>query len=155
VKIIAQLIVAFLLSLLICNVSVYRPSTVTLNVLYTVSGILFSVGLGLIITIVPNGVRNKAYIVEIRGTINNVRNRFFVEFFLITLAYVCFSTPENWTIIKLIQNEEITLKFDIVLYTGTMLILSMPYFMFNFLAIQKLNNDIFDRVNQETERITP
>ncbi|PRK31960.1 hypothetical protein BV202_01003B, partial [Haemophilus influenzae] len=93
--------------------------------------------------------------VEIRRTINNVRNRFFVEFFLITLAYVCFSTPENWTIIKLIQNEEITLKFDIVLYTGTMLILSMPYFMFNFLAIQKLNNDIFDRVNQETERITP
>nr|DAM43591.1 MAG TPA: hypothetical protein [Caudoviricetes sp.]DAS93824.1 MAG TPA: hypothetical protein [Caudoviricetes sp.]DAY10836.1 MAG TPA: hypothetical protein [Caudoviricetes sp.] len=94
-------------------------------------------------------MRNKAYIVKIRCTINNVRNRFFVEFFLITLIYVCFSTPENWAIIKLIQSEEITLKFDIVLYTGIMLILSMPYFMFNFLAIQKLNNDIFDKVNQE------
>ena len=153
-KIIAQLIVAFLLSLLICNVSVYRPSAVTLNVLYTVSGILFSVGLGLIITIVPNGVRNKAYIVEIRRTINNVRNRFFVEFVVITLAYVCFSSPEM-AIMEFIKKEEITLKFDIVLYTGTILILSMPYFMFNFLAIQKLNNDIFDRVNQETGRITP
>ena len=153
-KIIAQLIVAFLLSLLICNVSVYRPSAVTLNVLYTVSGILFSVGLGLIITIVPNGVRNKAYIVEIRKSINNVRNYFLVEFFVINFIYICFSSPEM-AIMEFIKKEEITLKFDIVLYTGTILILSMPYFMFNFLAIQKLNNDIFDRVNQETGRITP
>jgi hypothetical protein len=155
VKIIAQLILAFLLSLLICNIGTYRPSAATLNVLYTVAGILFSVGLGLIITIVPNGVRNETYIAEIRSTINDVRNRFFAEFFLITLAYVCFSAPENWTVIKLIHKEELTLKFDIVLYTGAMLILSLPYFMCNFLAIQKLNNDIFDRVNQETGRITP
>ncbi len=81
-KIIAQLIVAFFISLLICNIGTYRPSISTLNVLYTVAGILFSVGLGLIITIVPSGVKNPSYIAEIRRAINKVRNRFFIEFFL-------------------------------------------------------------------------
>ncbi|WP_101774949.1 hypothetical protein [Pasteurella oralis] len=150
-KIIAQLIVAFFISLLICNIGTYRPSTSTLNVLYTVAGILFSVGLGLIITIVPSGVKNPSYIAEIRGAINKVRNRFFIEFFLITLAYISFSEPKNWEVIKIVLYEEIALKIDLVLYTEIFLILSLPYFMYNFLSIQKLNNDIFDKVNQENK----
>ena len=71
-RIFIQLIVASLLSIGISNISEYRPNDSTLNVLYTVSGILFSVGLGLIITFVPNGVKNPAYIVEIRKTLNGV-----------------------------------------------------------------------------------
>ncbi|HHE3628647.1 TPA: hypothetical protein ACPD3B_002191 [Pasteurella multocida] len=150
-KIIAQLIVAFFISLLICNIGTYRPSISTLNVLYTVAGILFSVGLGLIITIVPSGVKNPSYIAEIRRAINKVRNRFFIEFFLITLAYISFSEPQNWEVIKIVLYEEIALKIDPVLYTEIFLILSLPYFMYNFLSIQKLNNDIFDKVNQENK----
>ncbi|XYU81811.1 hypothetical protein ACTG5S_11260 [Pasteurella multocida] len=109
-KIIAQLIVAFFISLLICNIGTYRPSISTLNVLYTVAGILFSVGLGLIITIVPSGVKNPSYIAEIRRAINKVRNRFFIEFFLITLAYISFSEPKNWEVIKIVLYEENSVK---------------------------------------------
>ncbi|HDR1348077.1 TPA: hypothetical protein QB392_002137, partial [Pasteurella multocida] len=76
------------------------------------AGILFSVGLGLIITIVPSGVKNPSYIAEIRRAINKVRNRFFIEFFLITLAYISFSEPKNWEVIKIVLYEEIALKID-------------------------------------------
>ena len=118
-KVIIKLIVAFLLSIIISYFSDYRPNTTTLNVLYTVSGILFSVGLGLIITIVPNGVKNPTYIAEIRKTINFVKNRFFIEFTIITL------------------------------FSGIAILFSLPYFVINFLEIQRLNNDIFDRITQE------
>lgn len=85
-KILIKLIAAFTLSIVISNISNYRPNATILNVLYTVSGILFSVGLGLIITLVPNGIRNPIYINEIRQTVNEVRNRFFVEFAIVTLS---------------------------------------------------------------------
>ncbi|WP_178161467.1 hypothetical protein [uncultured Haemophilus sp.] len=153
-KIIVQLIVAILLSFSICNVSDYRPSVATLNTLYTVSGILFSVGLSLVISIKPDGMRNENYIDTIRKSINNVRNHFLVEFFVITFLYICFSSPEM-AIMELIKKEEITLKFDLFLYTWAMLIFSIPYIMYGFLSIQKLNNDIFDKVNEETKDNQP
>lgn len=150
-RIFIQLIVASLLSIGISNISEYRPNDSTLNVLYTVSGILFSVGLGLIITFVPNGVKNPAYIVEIRKTLNGVRNRFFIEFSMATLLYVFFSTSTNIPIISIKIYENIILKVDIMLFASIIIFFSLPYFMINFLAIQKLNNDIFDRVTAESK----
>lgn len=142
---------ALLLSVAVASTTDYRPNDSTLNVLYTVAGILFSVGLGLIITFVPNGVQNPAYIIEIRKTLNGVRDRFIVEFTIITLLYVFFSTSVNSPIINFNLYKGFILKIDIMLFSGSMLLFSLPYFMFNFLAIQKLNNDIFDRVNAETK----
>nr|WP_237719533.1 hypothetical protein [Actinobacillus pleuropneumoniae] len=146
-----KLIAAFTLSIVISNISNYRPNATILNVLYTVSGILFSVGLGLIITLVPNGIRNPIYINEIRQTVNEVRNRFFVEFAIVTLSYVIFSDSDNWSIYTSLIYENFTIKVDLVLFSGSVIFLSLPYFVINFLSIQKLNNDIFDRVSQETQ----
>ncbi|AAP96331.1 hypothetical protein A6046_06895 [[Haemophilus] ducreyi] len=150
-KILIKLIAAFTLSIVISNISNYRPNATILNVLYTVSGILFSVGLGLIITLVPNGIRNPIYINEIRQTVNEVRNRFFVEFAIVTLSYVIFSDSDNWSIYTSLIYENFTIKVDLVLFSGSVIFLSLPYFVINFLSIQKLNNDIFDRVSQETQ----
>lgn len=148
-KIVIQLIISFLLSLGISNVSGYQPNESTLNVLYTVAGILFSVGSGLIITFVPNGVKNSKYIIEIRKTLNYVRNCFFIEFSIITILYVFFSVPSKTSIYIVNLYNETNLKIDLMLFTGIVLLISLPYFMINFLAIQKLNYDIFDRVTSE------
>ena len=68
-----------------------------------------------------------------------------------TLLYVFFSTSTNIPIISIKIYENIILKVDIMLFASIIIFFSLPYFMINFLAIQKLNNDIFDRVTAESK----
>lgn len=125
-----------------------RPDPSLISTLYTVSGIMFSIGLGLIVTFNMNGVKNKSYIVEIRKNLNSVRNSFLFYFSLSTIAMIItLYTPKN----------DITLynafSFDIVLnYHMTMCLFvafSILFFIINFLDVQKLNQDLFDELNKE------
>ena len=47
-----------------------------ISTLYNVSGIMFSIGLGLIVTFNLSGIRNREYIKEIRKNIANIRDIF-------------------------------------------------------------------------------
>lgn len=137
--------------MVLSNVIDYRPNPSTMNTLYTVSGILFSIGLGLTITFVPNGVKNQAYIKQIRENINQVQNGFFFEFGIATCVYILFSILESndvslsFTIKSMVFFEE--KKFSISLFSGVQILSSIPYLIVNFISLQKLNNKIFDRVN--------
>lgn len=144
-RIILKLAISFLLSVMITYVIEYQPGSTILNSIYTVSGILFSVGLGLIISFMPNGVKNRRYIAELRLTVNQIRNKFFFEFGIATLLFVLFPVVEK---IPVIDIQGIKLNFS--LFFGIQILSSIPYLIINFLAIQKLNNDLFDRVNLES-----
>ena len=56
-----------------------------ISTLYNVSGIMFSIGLGLIVTFNLSGIRNREYIKEIRKNIANIRNIFISYFATSTL----------------------------------------------------------------------
>lgn len=45
-----------------------------ISTLYNVSGIMFSIGLGLIVSFNLSGIRNREYIKEIRKNIANIRD---------------------------------------------------------------------------------
>lgn len=150
-KIVVKLLVLLIISIWLASIIYYRPNSSTMNTLYTVSGILFSIGLGLTITFVPNGVKNPTYIKKIRENINHVQNGFFWEFGIATSVYILFSIWENKNIsLSFSIKDTIFLDgviFSTSLFPGIQILSSIPYLIVNFLSLQKLNNEIFDRVN--------
>jgi drug/metabolite transporter (DMT)-like permease len=111
---------------------------------------MFSVGLGLIVTFSIGGVKNKKFIKQLRGNINRVRNSFLIYFLVST---VCFAADYylrqkglNITTIN-IKGTHYELNWS-VLFCLIMLY-SILYFIINFIEIQKLNNDIFDKTNEQ------
>lgn len=65
-----------------------------ISTLYNVSGIMFSIGLGLIVSFNLSGIRNREYIKEIRKNIANIRDIFISYFIISTLIYITYSYIE-------------------------------------------------------------
>lgn len=147
-KILLRALVVFVLSVVIASVYEYRPNASLLNTVFTVSGIMFSVGLGLIVSFSPDGVRNSSYLQRIRKNINNVKNSFFVEFFIVVLCYVLSTLPLPLNGIIFIWK----IKINLPLFFSIQILLSIFYFAINFLSIQKLKNELFDRVLGEKDK---
>lgn len=124
-----------------------RPDSFLISTLYTVSGIMFSIGLGLIVTFNISGVKNKNYIREIRLSLRNIRNSFLVHFGLSTTYLLLNQYLPNSNYSYDIKG--ITLNFSFPLLLCGLLIYSIIFFIVNFLEVQKLNHDIFDKLNSE------
>jgi hypothetical protein len=119
------------------------------NTLYTVSGIMFSVGLGLIVTFSLNGVKNKIFIKQLRENVNNVRNSFLINFLLSTICFVV----DYYLRKKVISVTEYNfysykVEFNWSILCCIIMLFSVVYYINNFIQIQKLNNEIFDKVNE-------
>lgn len=119
-----------------------------LNTIYTVSGIMFSVGFGLIVTFQISGVKNKVYISDIRKNINRVRNSFLIYFVISTFCFICdyYFRHKKVNILKL-NYDNINVQFDFSILFSLLMLYSIIYYVFNFIEIQKLNNDIYDKTN--------
>lgn len=138
-------LVLFILSSVLCPIELDDFFT---NTIYTVSGIMFSVGLGLIVTFNISGVKNKTYITQLRNNIDRVRNVFLKYFLLSTVCFILDYylrqrelniTPFN------IKNLHIELNWSMLFCL--LMLYCIIYYIINFIAIQKLNNDIFDKTN--------
>lgn len=117
-----------------------------LSTLFTVNGIMFSIGLGLIANFNMNGVKNKSYIASIRSNVQNVRNVFMLLFFLSSCSFLA-SLLIDKPISVVVREHEVFL--DLALLSIIIIVYSTVYFIDNFLAIQKLNDEIFDRLLEE------
>lgn len=125
-----------------------RPDGFFSSTIYTVSGIMFSIGLGLIVTFNPSGVKNRDYIIALRTNIANVRNAFLTHFGLSTVYYVLnqyLSKPKY----EIHAHIYVNISFSWSIFLCLLMLFSAVYFVINFIEIQKLNNDIFDRINSE------
>ena len=125
-----------------------KPDNLFLNTCFTVSAIVFSVGLSLIVTFNLTGIKNQNYIEKIRNNIHNMRNKFISYFFMVVIIYLL-GNYMNINDIKIISISGFDIMFDLSTFFCMMIILSVAYFIVNFLEIQKLNEDIFDMVNKE------
>jgi hypothetical protein len=120
-----------------------------MNTIYSVLGIMFSIGFGIVVNINLAGVKNHDYIRIIRGNIKKVRNSYIYYFTLSTLLFIFerFAAEAGIQRISILEREFI--NFDIDIFSATMIILfySIFYFIFNFIEIQRLNEEIFDKTN--------
>ncbi|MGJ7025054.1 hypothetical protein [Petrimonas sulfuriphila] len=139
------LIVAILLALFV-NV---RISDFFMATIFNVSGIMFSLGLGLIVSFNINGVKNKQFIASIRRNLCQVRNSFIKYFSIAVVCYILDEVVKSQDLEALafsLGNRIFSLNWS--LFFATIMFYSIIYFIFNFLQVQKLNNDIFDELNK-------
>lgn len=127
----------------------YSPKEYLMSTVYSVSGIMFSVGIGLIVTFNMNGIKNKKFISDVRLNISAVRSSFIIYFSLSTFAYILNSILVD----NKIQNHTVEIfnrKFDVYfsLPICIVMIYSIIFFIVNFYQIQKLNEDIYDEINK-------
>lgn len=118
-----------------------------ISTIFNVSGIMFSVGLGLIATFNMNGIRNREIIKSIRNDLNNVRNLFIIYFSISTICLI----SGKWLIdekkdIFVIPNTTISLSLSFAL--TFVMIFCIAYFIYNFFQIQKLSEKIFDELSK-------
>lgn len=138
----------------VASISLILSSTISieldaffLNTFYTVSGIMFSIGIGLVVTFNLQGIKNKSYIDEIRKNLNYVRNSYIQYFSLTTICFIIdnYLRTENIDTTLKFSNK-FSLPFNVQLFFFMIILYSIGYFIVNFLELQKLNNDIFDRM---------
>lgn len=111
-----------------------------LNTLYTVAGVIFSVGMSITISSKTDGVTNVSMKKIIRNSYLKVRNSFLYYFGIDTALFILTS----FTIGK------IPASFFNVLCL-IFLLISVAYYIYNFTRLQELGKDIEDQVQKERD----
>ncbi len=146
-------VISFLLITIITigfpSVMNWRPDTFLLSTLYTVCGIMFSIGLGLIVTFNMNGVKNKSYIKKIRKNLKSVRDSFLI-YFVISTTCLVLGQYMNGVDVTFKVKEMVIIISPVMLFFS-LIVYSIIFFIINFLEVQRLSQDIFDKINQETD----
>lgn len=125
----------------------WRPDQFLLSTMYSVSGIMFSIGLGLIVTFNMYGVKNYGYIKLIRKELLSIRNSFLRYF---SLSTACLIMGEYFKGCEFVfEIKGLIMKLSPAMFFFTLIIYSIIFFIVNFLNVQKLSHDIFDKINQE------
>lgn len=115
------------------------------NTLFTIVGIMFSIGMSIAVTSNTSVVVNRKIRKSIRDEINRIRDLFISCFSIVAIIYVLNIIFKNWTLEVLgykIFNLEV-LQLIIQLY-------SIVYFIVNFKSLQNLNNQIGDAMNDNS-----
>lgn len=123
----------------------FNPGSGAVSTLYTVSGIMFSIGMSLIVTSSAAGVKNIRIRNGIRKEIHIVRNHFIECFVLISIFYILlYSTADAHK--GFLVFSYFSLKYSHLLTLA--IAYSILYFVWNFLAIQRLNYQIEDALDK-------
>lgn len=112
-----------------------------LNTLYTVAGIIFSVGMSIAISAKTDQVTKDNKRNAIRRSYKNVRDSFM---FLFGISTVLFIVAQVFSITKY--------PSALSLLCAIFLLVSIVYYVFNFVKLHKLGEDIEDQILRETKR---
>jgi len=123
----------------------FNPESGTVSTLYTISGIMFSIGMSLIITSNTSGVKNIRIRNGIRRELCVVRNHFIWYFAIASLLFVSLYSGVGEKKYFLIYDSFI-LKYSHLLVFTT--VYTITFFILNFLSIQRLNIQIEDAVDE-------
>ncbi len=144
-------ITCILLSLLPC--SWLSISDITLNILYGVIGVLFSVGMSLIISFNSSNLNNPIHKKSIRDSIHDVRNSFLCIFSVSTFFFVAYSLmDDNCQTHVWINKENIMLTSTWPLSVLLFLIYSVIALIKSYVELQKLFEDIEDKMQKEKKK---
>ena len=127
-----------------------QPTEMTLNILYGVIGVLFSVGMSLIIAFNSSNIVNPDLKVQLRGNMHKVRNNFLFIFFFCSLYYIGFSLlKDEWKQIDIVKNENMHFYCTWAMSVLSFLVYSVIALISNYIQIQQLYEDIEDKIHQE------
>lgn len=125
-----------------------------LSTIFTINGIMFSIGLGIVSNFNLQGIRRKEYITTIRKNINLVRNSFIRFFSVSSLSFILVSFASKDAVYNY-ERFNLTFNFKDIATMFSLLIMtySIIYFIYNFIKIQDLSQSIFDRILEEEKNL--
>lgn len=143
-------ILTTLVSALILS-SLYTPEQgvykAVVPTIYTLSGIMFSIGMGIVCTFNPSAIKNPQIFKRVKENIAKVRNSFLIYFSLATFTFLISQIAHSHTfsVVKL------TIVFNPETVAVLFSLISLIYFILNFLTIQKLIFDLAEKVMKEEQ----
>lgn len=147
-----RIIIAVFVCLLLSVIPLQVKDT-TLTIFYGLIGVIFSVGMSLIISFNGSAILNKEFKEEIRGNVHEIRNNFLFIFLLCSALYVVYSVlPDSRHLLKWKPTENISVHFTWSLSVLLYHIYSMIALISNYIEIQKLYEDIEDRIAKESKQ---
>lgn len=127
-----------------------QPTETTLNILYGIIGVLFSVGMSLIIAFNGSSVVNPDLKEQLRENMHKVRNNFLFIFFICSLYYIGFSLlKEEWKQIDIVKDESMHICCTWSMSVLSILVYSVIALISNYIQIQQLYEDIEDMIHKE------
>lgn len=128
--------------------SVFAPSITisdgAISALYTVSGIMFSVGMSRTVISSTVGVKNKEIRLRIRKAIKNVRNKFILCFSIVSVIYLTMELIP-------VYFKFFFFHVNFCWFILTSLLFSIIYYIVNFFSIQSLNDTIEDEIYKKNK----
>ena len=146
-----------LVALLVCAVFSLMPLKIndsTLTVFYSLAGVLFSVGMSLVISFNSSRIRSEVKRNTIRERMHGIRNNLIVVILLATAVYVVYSLFDDKSSLSVLWYDSDSFKFEsnwsfpVLMF----LIYCSVVFVSNFLDIQDLYEDIDDKIQREEQK---
>lgn len=113
------------------------------NTLFTIVGIMFSIGMSIAVTSNTSVVVNKKIRKSLRDEINRIRDLFISCFSIVAFIYVLNIIFTNRTLE--VWGYKI---FSLEVFQLLIQLYSITYFIVNFMSLQNLNNQIGDAMNE-------
>jgi len=135
------LLAAIVISMLI-NLNVQNNF---INTLYTVSSVMFSIGMGILVTFNLNSAKNAKLIKTIEANLDATRNTYIFYFLVSTVSFLLenYLSQVKRNVVLIYQSEEFTLSINFSVAACILILYTVLYFVINFLEVQKLNRDVF------------
>lgn len=137
-KIVAYTLFSVVVAVVISAFTAFCVSDSINNTLYTVAGVIFSVGMSLTISPKTEKVTNQEWRKKIRASYLNIRNSFLLLFIISTIVFI---VAEAW------QIKDLPALFKNL--CAVFLLISICYYTYNFVRLQRLGEDIEDQVLKE------
>lgn len=134
----------FISGILSVIISSYFPCLSLANkisTLYSISGIMFSIGMSIIVTSSFTKIRNLKIRSRIHRSYNSVRNSYICYFLFVSILYMFQDSNQTYVIYK-----ELNLNYSI--FVGLCMILSITFFVVNFIDLQRLNHQIEEELEK-------
>ena len=146
-KIVGGLLLSLLVALLSPTLSVSDDvDKEVIGTLFTVVGVIFSVGMSLIISVSSTGVKNKDARAIFRSQLSQIRTRFIIVFVLLSLFFILLPKDGSTELIGLWKIKSVTIKLSSNIFQVSCLLLSILYYIVNFYSIQSSLYDLQDRI---------
>ena len=148
-KIIVGLVVsAFIAVLLQTYLNFHDIDTGVISTLFTVVGVIFSVGMSLIISVSTAGVKNKEARSVFRSQLSKIRTRFIAVFVILSFMFVLLPIKGDSAIWCLFKVKELDIEFNNGVFLISNLLLSIIYYIVNFYSIQTSVYEMEDRIDK-------
>ena len=146
-KIVGGLLLSLFVALLSPTLSVSdNVDKEVIGTLFTVVGVIFSVGMSLIISVSSTGVKNKDARVIFRSQLSQIRTRFIIVFVLLSLFFILLPKDGKTELIDLWKIKDVVFRLSFNIFQVCSLLLSILYYIVNFYSIQSSLYDLQDRI---------